>query len=96
MSKNHTTVLRQLVIANNSACNVIWRMAAGSESEVARILDDASKMAHVLKNVTRLKIGDIDRLVDAVATEGGEETKADYNSIATVMMAGYVQNRGNK
>ncbi|WP_426037909.1 hypothetical protein [Cypionkella sp. TWP1-2-1b2] len=94
MNKAYTTAARRLVIANPRACNVVHRMAAGSEFEIESILNDVDKMCVILRNVTRVKIEDISRMVEAIAATGVEDRRADYNDVQTVLMQNYAQNKG--
>lgn len=96
MSKNYTFTVRRLIVANPAACNVIYRMAAGSEIEIERLLNDASKMVIVLRNVTRVKMSDIERMIENISTPGIDNMPASYGDIQTVLMQNYVQNRKNR
>lgn len=94
MNKAYTTAARRLIVANTSACNVVFRMAAGSEHEIESILNDVDKMCVILRNVTRVKIEDISRMVESIAVTGSEDRRADYNDVQTVLIQNYAQNKG--
>lgn len=96
MNKNYTTALRSLCIANQSACNVIYRMGYGSEPAIEAILNDADKMAVVLRNVTRVKMPDIERIVENVASACGAERLANYDDVATITITNFTAQRGNR
>lgn len=96
MTKNFTTALRRLCIANQSCCNVIYRMGFGSPTSIESILNDADKMAVILRNVLRVKMGDVERLIENVASACGEDRLANYSDVATVEMANFVTQKGRR
>ena len=93
MRKNYTSTARRLILANNSACNVVFRRAAGSEADIERTLNDADTMTVILRHVTRMKMCDIERLIENIATPGVDDTRATWGDVQTVLMQNYVQNR---
>ena len=94
MNKAFTTAARRLIVANSSACNIVWRQAAGSEIQIEAILNDVDRMCQILRNVTRVKIEDITRMIESIAATGVEDRRADYNDVQTVLIQYYAQKKG--
>jgi hypothetical protein len=86
MNKAFTTAARRLIISNPSCCNVVHRMAAGSENQIEAILNDVDKMCVILRNVTRVKIEAITRMIESIAATGAEDSRATAGDVQTVLM----------
>ena len=86
MNKAFTTAARRLILSHPSCCNVLWRQAAGSENQIEAILNDVDKMCQILRNVTRVPVESIERMLESIASTGVEDSRASAGDVQTVLM----------
>lgn len=94
MNKAYTTAARRLIISNPSCCNVVFRQAAGSEIQIAALLNNVDRMCQILRNVTRVPMDSIERMLESIASTGVEDSRVSAGDVQTVLMQNAYRNKG--
>ena len=82
-----TQILRKMVLCNDSAARMAFRMSAGSDNGIETILSNPAKLTAILRNVLRMSINEIERVLSAESTPGHTTHAPTWAEIETIKMA---------
>ena len=89
-----TQILRKMVLGNDSASRMAFRMSGGSDNGIETTLSNPAKLTLILRNVLRMSINEIERVVSAESTPGHTTPTPTGAEIETIKMENFAANTG--